>query len=419
MGKRIVITTLGSLGDIHPYLALAVGLKERKHEPILATSPYYRSTIEKAGIGFYPVRPDVDPQDATLAPQILHPLNGPEFLIRKIILPHLRDSYADLWNATEGADLLVTHPITYAGPLVAQKRTIPWVSTVLAPMSFFSAHDLPVFPGLTILVKLRLFGPAMSRLLLKFTKTFTRTWSKPIDALRKEVGLSLGRDPIYEGQFSSELNLALFSKVLATPQPDWPLNTRVTGYPFYENTEASLAPEIERFLASGSPPVVFTLGTSAAMAPGRFYEESVNAAKKIGVRALLLVGKQFRNVPDNLPEGIMAFDYAPYSLVFPHAAAIVHQGGIGTTSEALRAGCPMLVVPFAFDQPDNAFRVTQLGVARTLYPSRYTAKRVVKNLRILMEDQDYTERAFQVGNQVKSENGVQEACNAIVQNLRE
>ena len=160
--------------------------------------------------------------------------------------------------------------------------------------------------------------------------------------------------------------LALFSPLLARPQPDWPPNTQVTGFVFYE-TSHELPPDIEAFLDAGDPPVVFTLGTSAVGAAGDFYDESARAAETLGCRAILLTGTDSRNLPPRkLPSSIMTAGYVPHGAVFPRAAATVHHGGIGTTAQALRAGRPMLVVPHAHDQFDNAFRVQKLGVARTV-----------------------------------------------------
>src|SRR5262245_11058944 len=155
MGKRIVITSFGSLGDIYPYLGLARGLLQRGHDVVFATSGYYRQLAEGEGVAFCPVRPDVDPEDRVNIRRVMEPKGGPEVLVREFLLPHIQHSYADLAAATRGAELLVTHPITFAGPLVAEQQQIPWVSTVLAPMSFFSAYDLPVFPILPQLVWLR------------------------------------------------------------------------------------------------------------------------------------------------------------------------------------------------------------------------------------------------------------------------
>lgn len=175
-----------------------------------------------------------------------------------------------------------------------------------------------------------------------------------------------------------------------------------------------LSPDLERFLWDGPASVVFTLGTSAVGAAGSFYRESLKAARLLKVRAVLLVGKDPKNRPPiPLPEEVAAFDYAPFSKLFPRAAAVVHQGGIGTTGQVLRSGRPQLVVPFAHDQPDNASRVERLGVAKVLYPRRYTADRVARRLEALLEEPGYVRRAGEVAERVRSEEGVEDACDAL------
>jgi len=415
MGKRIVITSFGSFGDINPYVGVALALKERGHHVMIATSEYYRKTIRELDLDFHPIRPTIEPTSELLH-RVMDASKGTEVILRELLFPSLRESYEDLMEATEQAELLVTHPITFAGPIVAEKRKIRWVSTVLSPISFFSAYDLPVFPRLPQLVKLRKFGHGVTSLLVRHAKSTMRSWSEPARKLRKEVGLPPGNDPIFEGQFSPELVLAMFSQVLARPQLDWPTNARITGQVFYDgpNGDAGLLPELIHFLEAGPPPVVFTLGSSAVAAAGDFYQESLDAVKQLQVRAVLLVGAS----PDNRPKGpipsdVGVFEYAPFSQLFPRAAAIVHQGGIGTTGQALRSGRPMLVVPFSHDQPDNAFRVQNLGVARTIYRNRYSARRAAENLRILLKDPSYSQCARQIGERVRSEDGVRAACDAI------
>ena len=143
------------------------------------------------------------------------------------------------------------------------------------------------------------------------------------------------------------------------------------------------------------------------------------AAKQLGHRAVLLLGENKHNFPQNLlSENIAAFDYAPYSLIFPRSTAIVHQGGIGTTAQALRAGCPMLIMPYSHDQPNNAARAERLGVARTIKRGEYTAESAVIELKQLLDNSKYTKRAAEVGRQIQAEDGVRTACDAIEAQLK-
>jgi UDP:flavonoid glycosyltransferase YjiC (YdhE family) len=280
-------------------------------------------------------------------------------------------------------------------------------------MSFFSATDPPALPPAPRLVHLRRLGPWFGRLMVRGARHATRQWSEPIYRLREELGLARGGDPIFEGQFSPTLNLALFSRVMAAPQPDWPAHVEETGFVFYNGPDL-LSSELETFLASGAPPVVFTLGTSAVGAAGTFYEESAAAAARLGVRAVLLTGGFAENTPRRtISRDILIVDRAPHQLLFPRAAAIVHQGGIGTTAQALRSGRPAIVVPHSHDQPDNAFRVTTLGVARTIFPRAYRASRVVRELSRLLGDPGYTARAATLAESVRSEDGAEAAAAAI------
>jgi UDP:flavonoid glycosyltransferase YjiC (YdhE family) len=419
VGKRVVITTFGSFGDLNPYIGLALGLKARGHDPLIATAELYRHFVEAEGVEFRPIRPDRNPHDIEAARRIVNPGLTPEYLMRGLLFPRLQESYEDLSEATRGADALLTHPLTFAGPLVAEKVGIPWVSTVLAPISFFSAHEfpaLPVFPRLAVV--LRRLGPGAGRALVGLAKRATRHWPEPVRRLRTKIGLAPGKHPIYEGQFSPELVLAMFSRVLAEPRPDWPPNTKITGQVSYDGSgHDGLSPDLERFLASGPAPVVFTLGTSVVgkgPAADSFYRESLKAARILKIRSLFLVGKDPKSrLPVPLPEGVEVVDRAPFSRLFPRAAAVVHQGGIGTVGHALRAGRPQLVVPFAFDQPDNALRIQRLGVAEVLYPRRYAARRAAGRLGALLGGSWHARRAEEVAERVRSEDGVGDACDAI------
>ena len=416
--KRVVFTTWGSFGDLHPFMALALELKERGYESVIATSPIYREKVEAQGLGFHPVRPDLpSPDDESTADVIRRVSNarrGPSYLFRQLLIPHLRETYADTLDAITGADLLVSHQVPLTAPIVAEKTGIKWISSVLFPIAFTSAYDPPTPPQVPALRAVAVTHPFVARTLFDLGKWTTTSWVEPIQRLRKELGLPRSRNPIFEGQHSPTLVLALFSKVLAQVQPDFPPNTLVTGFPFYDRNDGPQPPsELLKFLDEGEPPILFTLGSSLVWIAKDFYSVSIEAAQRLGKRALLLIGDK-RNLPQTtLPDGIAAFDYAPHRLVMPRASVIVHQGGIGTTGQALRAGRPMLIVPFGQDQPDNARRCVRLGAGRTLSYRRYTTPRVVEELSQLFDNPSYREEAAKVGQQVEAENGTKRACDAI------
>ncbi len=416
--KRIVLTAIGSLGDLHPLNAIALGLKARGHEAKMATGACYRRKIEDIGLRFHAIRPDSDfVYDPVVMGRFMHFRWGTIRILRELILPAARASYEDTLAAVDGgADLIVSHPLTFAARLVAEMKGIPWASAHITPLVFGSAYDppaLPVIPDLS--PHLRFLGPWFWRPLRQSLSRATRSWASPLDRLRSEIGLPPVTDnPLVDGH-SPALVLALFSKLLADRQPDWPPQTIQTGFPFYDRDGErghGLHPELARFLDDGPPPIVFTLGVTAATVAGLFFETSIAAAQKLGRRAVI-VGIPGPNRPAPLPHGVAAFEYAPFSELFPRAAALVHAGGIGTTGLAMRSGRPMLVVPHAHDQPDNAQRLTRLGIARTLFPPRYTSDGVAAELGRLLDDPSYSRRASEVGDAIRQEDGVQAACDAL------
>jgi rhamnosyltransferase subunit B len=416
--KRIIITTYGSYGDVHPYMAIAIELQARGHRVAMAMSEDYRPKIEAEGIEFHAIRPDAIINmhlDGPLIQALKECNRESEYAISYVLMPHVRSTYSDLKQAVAGADLLVTHHLSFAGGLVAETTGIPWVSSVLSPLSLMSAYDLPnALPSKASSYEQALALVA-NDMQMRYTRWNARFLSAPARQLRADLGLPPSCDPLFEGQHSPNLVLALFSSLLAAPQPDWPNRAIVTGFPFYDrHYDRKLSPELEAFLESGNPPIVFTLGSLFVWTPGNFYLESAIAAQQLGCRAVLLVGPLMQNFrSDQLPEGIIAVDYAPHSQIFPRAAAIVHHGGVGTTGQALRAGKPMLVVPHAHDQPDNAARLVRLGVARTISALDYNADRLATELKHLLFDPKYANKAAQVSQLLQKENGIAEASNAI------
>jgi UDP:flavonoid glycosyltransferase YjiC (YdhE family) len=258
--------------------------------------------------------------------------------------------------------------------------------------------------------------PGFGRVIRRLARFVSRKWPQPIYDLRAELGLAKGANPLFDAKHSPYLVLALFSRVLGTEQKDWPENTKITGFCYYDSDagNGALPPHLEEFLAAGPPPLVFTLGSAAVLAAGRFYEFSARAAIKLGVRAVLLIGSDPRNRPrQTLPETICVAEYAPYSKLLPRAAMVVHQGGVGTTAQCLRAGKPMLIMPYSHDQPDNARRMLRLKVARVIQRGNYTPIRVARRLKAMLAEPLFARRAEQVARRLEQEDGVRSACDAL------
>jgi len=421
---RIVLSNIGTFGDINPLIALALELKRRGHVPVMALPAVYQPKIVPLGLEFHAVRPDIDPSNSLLVEMVYDVKKGTETGLRKFLFPALRQTYDDLLDAAtrpERADLLLLGELNYAGPIVAEVTGIPWASYVLAPLSFFSAFDPPVLPMYPRLARADKTVPGMGRVIKRLARFVSRKWPQPIYDLRRELGLPRGANPLFDAKHSPNLVLAMFSKVLGVEQRDWPQNTLITGFCFYDSDagNAALPTNLEKFMAEGDAPVVFTLGSAAVLAAGHFYEFSARAAMKMGIRAVLLIGSDERNRPmQKLPDSICVAEYAPYSALFSRAALVVHQGGVGTTAQCLRAGTPMLIMPYSHDQPDNARRMRRLKVARSIMRSSYTPNRVARRIEAMLAEPLFSRRSKSVAARLSQEDGVNTACDAL-ENLYE
>jgi UDP:flavonoid glycosyltransferase YjiC (YdhE family) len=425
---KALLATFGTHGDLHPMLALAIALENRGVEVTIAAAEIYRSKVEAEGIAFATMRPDIDSvvnrlglqQDELLRKVAAHP----DYLIQHVILPHLRESYEDALAATAGANIVVTQSAAYGAKLAAEKRGLPHVGIVLQPMILMSAYDPPVvanMPRFSQWIYAR--GLRWTRVFLGLGRALARRWARPIDRLRREIGLpKASGHPLFEGQLGGERVIALFSPLFGAPQPDHPPGTAIVGFAFYDSEVggvATLDDALKDFLNAGSPPVVFTQGTSAIHDAEDFVRESLGAIKALGVRAVFVLDAQrAQQWAAHASDAVFVTGYAPYSKLLSHALITVHHGGVGTTAQALRAGRPQLIAPYLVDQPDNAAHVVRLGVGRALDLKDYRSVHVATELRKLIDEPAYAQRAREVGAQIENEDGAAAAAEIIVEILR-
>lgn len=418
---RILVTCFGSYGDLYPYIALAKSLQQRGHDVAIGSTAIYQAQLEAEGVPFIHLRSNLDRYTTPEAVReflrrIFDPVKGGEHITREM-MTRIEETYVDTLDAVTGVDLVISHPLAHATPLVCQKQDIPWLSTILAPMFFLSVYDPPTISAAPWLRTLHRLWPALYRGLFKLLKWTTKPWIKPLYQLCARHQLPApSAHPLFEGQYSPYGTLAMFSRCFAEPQADWPVKTTVTGFPLFsgEMAENATLRNLQTFLDGGDAPLVFALGSSAVNVADDFYVVSAAIARKLKRRAVLVCGSHNDQVKAIEPgDDLFIIQYVAYEKLFPHACLIVHQGGIGTLAQSLRAQRPILVVPFGFDQFDNGERSEKLGVGKYLPRKDYNIARATPIIEALLMPPIYTKRAQEIGKLIQFEDGMGNMCDVV------
>lgn len=248
-------------------------------------------------------------------------------------------------------------------------------------------------------------------------KTFyDPNFTVPLNKFRAELGLPSVNRIFRSWIHEADCVVGLFPDWFGEPQRDWPGHVTLTDFPLYDHSNGvSLSPHLEEFIGDGRPPVAFSAGTATATAH-EFFKTSVEASEAAGLRAILLT--HFRQqVPASLPKDVIHFDYAPFGALLPKLAAFVHHGGIGSTSQALRASVPQLIRPVAYDQFDNSAHAVRLGVAHEILPKQYVPHVVAGALKKLTNDSSLNERCQQVAARLANRKSIVTACDSILSRL--
>jgi UDP:flavonoid glycosyltransferase YjiC (YdhE family) len=410
---RWLLTSWGSRGDVHPFLALGLGLKSRGHEVTLVGPAEWETETVTTGIRFVATG---EPRQGDLLrrhPEIMSTRWGGipalHALVKHGIAPGLPEVLTTLLAEAPRHDVLVAHHFVLPAPVVAELANLPWATVSLAPGVVPSVHARPAShfsrPGRGFLDRRR------NAILWAGGKFATRAMIDPlVNRMRRERGLRPIRGAVFDAH-SPQLNLQLYSRHFAPPPPDWSGEKRQAGFCFYTPVDAALPSAVENFLRAGESPILFTLGSAAVHAPGAFYRDAVAVLAALRLRGILLIGPE-ENRPASLPESILAIPDAPYALLMPRVRAVVHQCGIGTLSHTLRAGVPSVAWPFAFDQPNNARRLEALGVAEVILPGERSAAHLERALRRLLAG-EAPARARQLGKLLREEDGVSLSCDIL------
>lgn len=408
---RILIAVFGSRGNVFPLLALGRALQRIGHSVVFATTERYRDAVAEAGIEYRVLRPDPLPLPGEAADKSK---GDSESGLRGIVFPRVEETYRDLLAAGSDAEILVFPMFLFPGPMAAERLGVPWVEVHFTPGTLNSVYDPPFLPPLPWLYPLQRATSLVPRLFNPIARAAVRSWHKPLYELREREGFAADKGtPLLGGMRSPWLTLGMFSPVLGTSQKDWPQPNAVTGFPFYDEDDGAVPPEVARFLDGGEPPIVAALGSVATEDRHRFFTEVIAAAQALKRRLLLLAGGDADRLrAQDLPPSVLAVNYAPYSEVFPRCSVLIISGSVGPISHALRSGRPLLIVPAASkaDQPDNALRVERLGLARWVMLSECDTSRLTAELTELLGALGYEANALRVAAQVQAEDGLAAAC---------
>lgn len=407
---KALLFPMGSFGDIHPYLGLGLRLKERGHRVVVAANVFFQRVFRSHGLDFIPLQTSSDYETFYGRPEHGQPAKALMASGRWCGVEPMREVFRIAAEQYEPDETVMASPYYAFGTRIAREELgIPLATLVLLPYDLRSLHRSPVLPRPMVLndrvpklVK-RLQFWIMDRLFAD------RIVGRDINAFRSECGLPPVKRLLAGWCFSPDRVIGFFPEWYAPSQPDWPPGTVLTGFPRWDPA-VSLEEhrEVFRFVEAGSPPLVFTLGSYPQHAR-QFYKAAVDSCAMLERRAVLL-SRHRDQLPDQLPEYVRCFDYAPLAPLLPKCAALVSHGGIGTIAQALAAGVPQVLMPIAYNHPDDAVRLKRLGVADYIAPSRFRGPRLARSLRHLMTSSQVAARCRELATRFPEGDPIDQAC---------
>jgi rhamnosyltransferase subunit B len=377
-----VLVTVGTDGDILPYVGLGAVLQARGHRVTFAASEHYEPLVQRHGFSFQPLVSTKENNELFEHPDFWNPLKTAPLSARWGVR-FIRRQYELLAKLVTRDTVLVANPGVLAASLVHEKLGVPWTNLVLQPGTIPSSIAPPMMPNFAFL----------SCAPKPVWKVFWRGLDlvgdilvgRELNVIRDSLGLKPMRR-LFQNWLSKQLVIGMFPDWYGPPQTDWPSQIRLVGFPMFDGApDEALSSEVSEFIRTGEPPVAFTFGTGMAHSKDLFLA-ALEACKLLGTRGIFLT--KYRNqLPESLPPSVLHCAFAPFQQLFPRCAAVVHHGGVGTVAQALAAATPQLVHPICFDQMDNGARVKRIGAGDCLRARRANGKQIATALAALMNEE--------------------------------
>jgi rhamnosyltransferase subunit B len=407
---HVLLPTMGSAGDVHPFIALGMELKARGHRATILTNPIFQELIEAQGLGFLAVGTAGEANAVIANPELWHLRKGFS-VIAQIVVPAIAEVFSLIERHADASTVVAFSSLAFGARLAQEKLGVPSASVHLQPSVIRTFADQGMMGNIRLSTSRPMwFKRGLFRLIDALI--LDRRLKAPLNDLRARLGMRPVDRVMHRWMHSPQLVIAFFPEWFAAPQPDWPANTHAVGFPLWDaDGEAAPLADAEEFLAAGEAPIIFTPG-SAGSTMQRFFRESVKAAQQLGLRAMLVTNYP-EQVPAKLPSSIRVFGYLPFSQVLPRAALLVYHGGVGTLAQGIKAGVPHLVVPHGYDQFDSGWRVEQLGLGSSIPETRYRARRVVRAVEGILGDRVAPQRRVACAARIDSQDAVARACTLV------
>jgi rhamnosyltransferase subunit B len=413
---NVLLVTVGSAGDVHPFIALGLALRARGHRATILSNPYFQPLIEQQGLGFVPLGTIEDFESALDDPNLWHPRRGFKVVAQRMMVPAIAEIYRAIEAHADAGTVVAASGISFGARVAQEKLGLPTATVHLQPAIIRSLVDQGMLGYLRISASQPMwFKRALFRVI--DWAAIDHHLKGPLNEFRATLGLAPVDRVLHRWMHSPQCVIGFFPEWFAQPQSDWPPHTHLVGFPLWDGGGGPMptSREAEDFLESGEAPIIFTPGSAAATMQ-RFFSTSVETARRLGVRAMLVTNFASQ-LPRDLPKGVRAFGYVPFSEALPRAALLVYHGGIGTLAQTIKAGTPHLVVPCAHDQFDNGWRIEQLGLGRSIPQTRYGAARAVDAIRAILADGPMRARAREYAAKVDSVSALTRAC-LLIEGLR-
>ncbi len=406
---RVLLVAIGSYGDVFPFIGLGRALRERGHHVTLITNENFKPFADQEQIDFVELYSAQEYAEQSQYLRMAKPREARRsiaLLMAKFPLKLISKTYELITQRyVRGETLVAAQAWAYGARIAQEKLGVPLATLHVEPICFRTIYDIPILPGWCPQLVPRLAFWVIDQIA-------DRMLGSQINAFRAELGLPPVSGVIKSWWQSPQLVLGMFPDWFVPPQPDWPPNTELAGFPLYDQGDLAEIPgELDAFLSEGTPPLVFSQSSWMQRA-NEYFAVSAEAAARLGRRAILLTIHPDQ-IPTSLPPGVRHFRYIPYSKVLPRAVVHVHPGGIGTVAQSLAAGIPQLIVPVVADQPDNSCRLQRLGVSSHVRPAAYRLEKLTSKLQFLLESAEVAERCKFYAAKLRDHNALEKASLAL------